>query len=34
LGGVWVVIDLIFIVSGSFRDKSGLRVDHWTESKS
>ena len=23
IGGVWVVIDLIFIISGSFRDKEG-----------
>ena len=31
IGGVWVVIDLIFIVSGSFRDKEGRRVEHWFE---
>jgi TM2 domain-containing membrane protein YozV len=33
LGGIWVVIDLIFIISGSFRDKSGKRVESWLEPK-
>ncbi len=33
LGGVglWVLIDLIMIAAGSFRDKEGLRLFHWTE---
>ncbi len=31
LGGVWVVIDLIFILSGSFRDKEGRVVGNWME---
>ncbi|MBF0569309.1 MAG: TM2 domain-containing protein [Candidatus Omnitrophica bacterium] len=31
LGGIWVVIDLIFIISGAFRDKEGRRVEHWLE---
>ena len=32
IGGIWVVIDLIFIISGSFRDKQGKRVLQWVES--
>lgn len=29
--GIWVVIDLIVIVAGSFRDSEGRRVFRWTE---
>lgn len=29
--GVWVIVDLIFIVCGAFRDKQGLRVVEWME---
>ena len=29
--GIWVIIDLILIVVGSFTDKAGLRVFRWTE---
>lgn len=29
--GVWIVVDLIFIVSGCFRDKEGLRVVRWMD---
>ena len=31
--GVWWLIDLIFIGCGSFRDKEGNRLYHWTEPK-
>ena len=31
LGGIWVVVDLIFIVTGIFRDKQGRRVISWFE---
>jgi TM2 domain-containing membrane protein YozV len=31
IGGVWVAVDLIFILCGIFRDKKGLRVIHWME---
>ena len=29
--GIWMLIDLILIVVGSFKDKDGLRVFRWTE---
>lgn len=29
--GIWVLIDLIFIVAGSFKDKEGQRIFLWTE---
>ncbi len=29
--GIWVLIDLIIIVAGIFKDKEGQRVFHWTE---
>jgi len=29
--GIWVGIDLIFIVLGSFRDKQGKRILKWFE---
>jgi len=29
--GIWVMIDLIFIVGGSFHDKQGRRVINWSE---
>ena len=29
--GIWVLIDLIMIAAGSFRDKQGLRLFRWTE---
>lgn len=29
--GIWWVIDLVFIVSGSFRDRQGRRIIDWTE---
>ena len=29
--GLWLLIDLILIVVGSFKDKQGLRVFRWTE---
>jgi TM2 domain-containing membrane protein YozV len=29
--GIWVLIDLIMIVGGSFKDKEGRRVFCWTE---
>jgi TM2 domain-containing membrane protein YozV len=29
--GIWMVIDLILIAVGSFRDKQGNRVFRWTE---
>jgi TM2 domain-containing membrane protein YozV len=29
--GIWVMIDLILIAVGSFRDKEGRRVFRWTE---
>ena len=29
--GIWTLIDLIFIASGSFRDKDGKRVYRWLE---
>ncbi|MGH7960226.1 MAG: NINE protein, partial [Candidatus Binatia bacterium] len=31
LGGffLWAIIDLIFIIVGSFRDKQGLRITKW-----
>ena len=29
--GIWMLIDLVLIVVGSFRDKEGLRVFRWTE---
>ncbi len=29
--GIWVLVDLIFIVTGSFRDKEGRRVYRWLE---
>ncbi len=29
--GIWVIIDLILIVAGSFRDKQGKRVFLWVE---
>ncbi len=33
LGGVglWALVDLIFILTGSFRDKDGKRVYQWLE---
>ena len=33
LGGlcVWIMVDLILIAVGSFRDKEGRRVFRWTE---
>jgi TM2 domain-containing membrane protein YozV len=29
--GIWTLVDLIFIVVGSFRDKEGKRVYRWME---
>ena len=29
--GIWMLIDLILIAAGSFRDKDGRRVFRWTE---
>jgi TM2 domain-containing membrane protein YozV len=29
--GIWALVDLIFIVVGSFRDKEGKRVYEWLE---
>ena len=29
--GIWVLIDLIMIAAGSFRDKEGLRLFRWLE---
>jgi TM2 domain-containing membrane protein YozV len=29
--GIWVLIDLIFIMAGSFKDKEGQRIFRWTE---
>ena len=29
--GIWMMIDLILIVVGSFTDKEGLRVFQWVE---
>ena len=29
--GIWMLIDLILIAAGSFRDKEGRRVFRWTE---
>ncbi len=29
--GIWALIDLIFILTGSFRDKDGKRVYQWLE---
>ena len=29
--GIWVLIDMILIAVGSFRDKAGKRVFRWTE---
>jgi TM2 domain-containing membrane protein YozV len=30
-GGIWVIVDLIFILTGAFRDKAGDPVLNWTE---
>lgn len=29
--GIWVLIDLILIVIGSFKDKQGQKIFRWTE---
>ena len=29
--GIWALVDLIFIVTGSFRDIKGKRVYRWLE---
>jgi TM2 domain-containing membrane protein YozV len=29
--GIWALIDLIFVIVGSFRDKEGRLVFRWTE---
>jgi TM2 domain-containing membrane protein YozV len=29
--GIWALVDLIFILTGSFRDKDGKRVYQWLE---
>lgn len=29
--GIWALVDLIFILTGSFRDKEGKRVYRWLE---
>ena len=29
--GIWVLIDFIMILIGSFKDKEGRRIFHWTE---
>jgi TM2 domain-containing membrane protein YozV len=29
--GIWVVVDLIFILGGAFRDKEGRLIYYWTE---
>ena len=31
IGGIWVAVDLIFIICGIFRDKKGKPVVHWME---
>ncbi len=28
--GIWTLIDFIMIVTGSFRDKNGVRITEWT----
>lgn len=28
--GIWVLIDFILIIVGSFRDKQGRKIDAWT----
>lgn len=30
LFGIWVVIDLIFIIIGAFTDKDGNKITEWT----
>ncbi len=29
--GIWALVDLIFILTGSFRDKDGKRIYQWLE---
>ena len=29
--GIWALVDLIFILTGSFRDREGRRVYQWLE---
>ena len=29
--GIWALVDLIFILTGSFRDREGKRVYRWLE---
>ena len=28
--GIWMLVDLIMLVSGEFRDKEGNRITEWT----
>ena len=28
--GIWMLVDLILLVSGEFRDKEGNRITEWT----
>ena len=28
--GIWMLIDLIMIVTGSFKDENGIRITEWT----
>ncbi len=28
--GVWMLVDFILIVTGSFKDENGVRITQWT----